>query len=42
MVERELAGGSANGLVASLVERAEELNGGPLLDDVAAFVVQRR
>jgi len=29
-------------LVAALVERAEELNGGPLLDDVAAFVVQRR
>jgi serine phosphatase RsbU (regulator of sigma subunit) len=28
-------------LVAALVERAEELNGGPLLDDVAAFVVQR-
>jgi hypothetical protein len=30
------------GLVAALVERAEELNGGPLLDDVAAFLVQRR
>ena len=30
------------GLVASLVERAEELNGGPLLDDVAAFVVRTR
>jgi serine phosphatase RsbU (regulator of sigma subunit) len=29
-------------LVATLVERAEDLNGGPLLDDVAAFVVQRR
>jgi serine phosphatase RsbU (regulator of sigma subunit) len=29
-------------LVAALVERAEDLNGGPLLDDVAAFVVQRR
>jgi len=29
-------------LVAALVEQAEELNGGPLLDDVAAFVVQRR
>ena len=28
-------------LVAALVERAEDLNGGPLLDDVAAFVVQR-
>ncbi|MBE2315481.1 fused response regulator/phosphatase [Solirubrobacter sp. CPCC 204708] len=28
------------GLVAALVERAEELNGGPLLDDVAAFVVR--
>jgi serine phosphatase RsbU (regulator of sigma subunit) len=42
MVEAELAGGGANGLVASLVERAEELNGGPLLDDVAAVLVQRR
>ena len=30
------------GCVASLVERAEELNGGPMLDDVAAFLVQRR
>jgi len=30
------------GLVATLVERAEELNGGPLLDDVAAFVVRTR
>ena len=30
------------GLVAALVERAEELNGGPMLDDVAAFLVQRR
>src|SRR4051794_19519510 len=30
------------GLVARLVDRAEELNGGPLLDDVAAFMVQRR
>ncbi len=30
------------GLVAALVERAEELNGGPLLDDVAAFVVRTR
>jgi serine phosphatase RsbU (regulator of sigma subunit) len=29
-------------LVAALVEHAEDLNGGPLLDDVAAFVVQRR
>jgi hypothetical protein len=42
MVESELAAGAANGLVASLVERAEELNGGPLLDDVAAVLVQRR
>ena len=32
----------APGLVATLVERAEELNGGPLLDDVAAFVVRTR
>jgi serine phosphatase RsbU (regulator of sigma subunit) len=30
------------GLVAALVERAEELNGGPLLDDVAAFLVRTR
>jgi len=30
------------GLAAALVERAEELNGGPLLDDVAAFLVQRQ
>lgn len=29
-------------LVAALVERAEELNGGPLLDDVAAFLVHKR
>jgi serine phosphatase RsbU (regulator of sigma subunit) len=28
-------------LVAALVQRAEDLNGGPLLDDVAAFMVQR-
>ena len=33
---------SSPGLVATLVERAEELNGGPLLDDVAAFVVRTR
>jgi len=32
----------ASGLLTSLVERAEELNGGPMLDDVAAFLVQRR
>jgi serine phosphatase RsbU (regulator of sigma subunit) len=37
---REEAGGP--GLTATLVERAEELNGGPMLDDVAAFLVQRR
>jgi serine phosphatase RsbU (regulator of sigma subunit) len=35
-------GGDDPGLVTSLVERAEELNGGPMLDDVAAFLVQRR
>ncbi len=29
------------GLVASLVERAEELNGDQMLDDVAAFLVKR-
>jgi serine phosphatase RsbU (regulator of sigma subunit) len=32
----------APGLLTALVERAEELNGGPMLDDVAAFLVQRR
>jgi serine phosphatase RsbU (regulator of sigma subunit) len=31
----------APGLLTALVERAEELNGGPMLDDVAAFLVQR-
>jgi serine phosphatase RsbU (regulator of sigma subunit) len=43
MVRGELdANGAASpGLVATLVERAEELNGGPMLDDVAAFLVQR-
>jgi serine phosphatase RsbU (regulator of sigma subunit) len=41
MVRSELARESANGLVATLVERAEDLNGGPLLDDVAAVLVQR-
>jgi serine phosphatase RsbU (regulator of sigma subunit) len=35
-------GEDSPGLVTSLVERAEELNGGPMLDDVAAFLVQRR
>ena len=42
MVRGELDAGGETGLVASLVERAEELNGGPMLDDVAAFLVQRR
>ena len=43
MVRGELdARGDAPGLVTALVERAEELNGGPMLDDVAAFLVQRR
>jgi serine phosphatase RsbU (regulator of sigma subunit) len=41
MVRSELARGQ-HGLVAALVERAEELNGGPLLDDVAALLVQWR
>ena len=41
MVRGELETGSP-GLVTTLVERAEELNGGPLLDDVAALLVQRR
>ena len=38
----ELDASGETGLVAALVERAEELNGGPMLDDVAAFLVQRR
>jgi serine phosphatase RsbU (regulator of sigma subunit) len=44
MVEAALRarGDDPAALVAALVERAEDLNGGPLLDDVAAFVVQRR
>ncbi len=43
MVRGELDANEAgfSGLVASLVERAEELNGGPMLDDVAALLVQR-
>jgi len=42
MVRGLLADTSAPGLVAALVERAEELNGGPLLDDVAAFLVRKQ
>jgi serine phosphatase RsbU (regulator of sigma subunit) len=41
MVRGEL-GNAGPGLVPALVERAEELNGGPMLDDVAAFLVQRQ
>jgi serine phosphatase RsbU (regulator of sigma subunit) len=41
MVRGELARDGADGLLKRLVERAEELNGGPLLDDVAAILVQR-
>ena len=43
MVRGELDAGpdGSPGLVTALVERAEELNGGPMLDDVAAFLVQR-
>jgi serine phosphatase RsbU (regulator of sigma subunit) len=41
MVRGEFEHGST-ALVTTLVERAEELNGGPLLDDVAALLVQRR
>ncbi len=43
MVRGELDASEAGapGLVATLVERAEELNGGPMLDDVAALLVQR-
>jgi serine phosphatase RsbU (regulator of sigma subunit) len=41
MVRSELAHGQ-DGLVKALVERAEGLNGGPLLDDVAAVLVQCR
>ena len=39
---RGLLDADTPGLVTSLVERAEELNDGPMLDDVAAFLVQRR
>jgi serine phosphatase RsbU (regulator of sigma subunit) len=39
---RGLNSDGAPGLVTALVERAEELNGGPMLDDVAAFLVQQR
>ena len=39
--ELDASGAGISGLVASLVERAEELNGGPMLDDVAALLVQR-
>ena len=44
VVREQLGNGrdGETGLVAALVERAEELNGGPLLDDVAALLVQRR
>ncbi len=41
MVRGELRRDGADRLAATLVERAEELNGGPLLDDVAAVLVQR-
>ena len=39
--ELDARGAAVPGLVTTLVERAEELNGGPMLDDVAAFLVQR-
>ena len=39
---RGLLDAGTPGLVTSLVERAEELNDGPMLDDVAAFLVQRQ
>jgi serine phosphatase RsbU (regulator of sigma subunit) len=39
--ELDTRGDGAPGLVTALVERAEELNGGPMLDDVAALLVQR-
>jgi serine phosphatase RsbU (regulator of sigma subunit) len=38
---RGLRDHSAPGLLTTLVEQAEELNDGPMLDDVAAFLVQR-
>ncbi|WP_245602781.1 PP2C family protein-serine/threonine phosphatase [Solirubrobacter soli] len=38
---RGLRDETAPGLLTALVEGAEELNGGPMLDDVAAFLVQR-
>jgi serine phosphatase RsbU (regulator of sigma subunit) len=41
MVRGQLAAGTDDSITA-LVERAEELNGGPMLDDVAAFLVRRR
>jgi serine phosphatase RsbU (regulator of sigma subunit) len=41
MVRNELTRGE-DALVTALVERAEELNGGPLLDDVAALMVRWR
>ncbi len=40
--ELDARGEGAPGLVTGLVERAEELNGGPMLDDVAALLVQRQ
>jgi serine phosphatase RsbU (regulator of sigma subunit) len=40
--ELDARGNGAPGLVTGLVERAEELNGGPMLDDVAALLVQRQ
>jgi serine phosphatase RsbU (regulator of sigma subunit) len=43
LVRAAQAGGSADGaLLAEVVERAEALNGGPLLDDVAALLITRR
>jgi serine phosphatase RsbU (regulator of sigma subunit) len=39
---RGLRDETAPGLLTALVERAEELNGGPMLDDVAAFLVHKQ
>ncbi len=41
MVQGALDAGTP-GLVKALVEQAEELNDGPMLDDVAALLVQRQ
>ena len=39
---RRTAGGDANELVRLVVDRAEDLNGGPLRDDAALLLISRR